>query len=274
MFGQLLNLALEPYPIRSLTKAIVKKFELGKYETRLWMEAIDRPHYGYCLYEAASLAKKLGYSSISALEFGVSGGNGLVCLEYHARNIAPLLGIDIEIYGFDNGTGLPEPEDYRDLPYHWQQGFFKMDVPKLQARLTTSKLVLGDVRETVTSFFDKYNPAPVGAIFHDLDFYSSTVPVLKMLEAGHQHHLPRLFCYFDDTIGSEKELYNDYTGQRLAINEFNQTHEAIKLAVPYYLLTRPIVETWYHQIRVCHFFQHPDYNRFVSEENQMLPLQG
>ncbi|MCG3146245.1 MAG: hypothetical protein HONDAALG_04132 [Gammaproteobacteria bacterium] len=46
------------------------------------------------------------------------------------------------------------------------------------------------------------------------------------------------FTYFDDTIGSEIQLYNDYIGERLAIHEFNQTHLDVKLTIPYYLLAK------------------------------------
>lgn len=183
-----------------------------------------------------------------------------------------MLTIDIDIYGFDSGEGLPEPLDYRDLPYHWKKGFFKMDVPRLRARLKKAELVLGDIKDTSADFFEKYRPAPIGAIAYDLDFYSSTVAALNMLGAAERHYLPRVFCYFDDTIGTAIELYNDYTGQRLAINEFNQTHGDVKLGLPYYLLASRIVEPWYHQIWICHFFKHSRYNQFVSIEDQQLAI--
>ncbi len=264
---------LDPNPLRTLTIGAMQRFDVGKYETRLQLSAIDRPHYGYIVYHAAALAKKLGYPKISVLEFGVAGGNGLVSLEYHAQQVSKLFGVEIEIYGFDTGEGLPAPEDYRDLPYHWKSGFFKMDEKKLQARLQKSKLVIGDIRETAQNFFSTFNPAPVAAISHDFDYYSSTAAALKLFDAGAQHFLPRVFCYFDDILGGEMELYNDYTGERLAINEFNEQHEAIKIGLPYYLLARKIIEPWHHQIRICHFFSHQHYNNFVSEENQQLQIQ-
>jgi hypothetical protein len=208
------------------------------------------------------------------LEFGVAGGRGLLSLEYHAREIARELEIDIDIYGFDTGKGLPTPLDYRDLPYHWQAGFYAMNQETLDSKLTKAKLVLGDINETAQSFFADHEPAPIAAIMHDFDFYSSTAAALRMFDGPEKYFLPRVFCYFDDTIGSEIELYNDYTGERLAINEFNRTHDNKKLAVPYYLLTRPIREVWHHQIFIYHDFGHSRYNDFVSEENQQLPLSG
>ncbi|MDQ4121020.1 MAG: hypothetical protein M3209_06205 [Acidobacteriota bacterium] len=269
---KLKKLLHEPHPFRTLAKEALKRLELGSYEQRFQLGAIERPHYAYGVYNAASLAQKLGYPRISVLEFGVAGGNGLLNLEYHSREASKLFGTQIDVYGFDTGEGLPEPVDYRDLPYKWKQGFFKMDVPALKAKLKNSTLVLGDVRHTADTFFEEYKPAPIGFISYDLDFYSSTVAAMKMLEAGDEHYLPRLFCYFDDTVGTESELYNDFTGQRLAINEFNQNHETIKLSRPYYLLAKKTVEPWFHQIWICHFFNHPDYSKFVSEENQQLVL--
>ena len=37
-------------------------------------DEIERPNYAYCMYNAAILAKQLGYSKISVIEFGVAGG--------------------------------------------------------------------------------------------------------------------------------------------------------------------------------------------------------
>ena len=39
-------------------------------------QALERPNYAYCMLHAARLAQKLGLDRISALEFGVAGGNG------------------------------------------------------------------------------------------------------------------------------------------------------------------------------------------------------
>jgi hypothetical protein len=147
-----------------------------------------------------------------------------------------------------------------------------MDVPKLQSRLKKAKLVLGDIKDTSKDFFEKYGPAPIGAILYDFDFYSSTVDALKMLGAGEKYYLPRVFTYFDDTMATEVELYNDYTGQRLAINEFNQAHKDTKLAIPYYLFGKKFIENWYYQIYVCHFFKHSRYSDFISEQDQQSPL--
>jgi hypothetical protein len=258
--------------LRPAAKGLIRTFNIGNYRQRLGLGLIERPHYGYCVYNAAVLAQKLGYERISVIEFGVAGGNGLINLEYHAEKISTMLGVGIDIYGFDTGEGLPEPQDYRDLPFHWKKGFFKMDRARLEARLKRARLVLGNIEETSRDFFSKYDPAPVGAMMHDFDFYSSTAVALRMMEAEEKYFLPRVHCYFDDTIGGDLIQYNDFTGERLAINEFNQTHERIKFTIPYHLITKPVIEQWYHQIWVCHFFEHSRYNDFVSEENQQLAI--
>lgn len=272
MLQELKRLILEPSPLRAVIKRIIGRFEIGSYRSRLLLGVLSHPHYGHCVYHAAALAKNLGINRISVLEFGVAGGIGLLSFEYHAAEVKKIFGVDIDVYGFDTGEGLPEPKDFRDLPYHWKAGFYKMDVPKLKARLKSSTLVLGDIEETSKDFFEKYDPAPIGVISYDFDFYSSTETALKMLEADEKYFLPRVFCYFDDVIGTETIMYDDFTGERLAINEFNNSHDKIKLGVQYHLITRKIVEGWYHQMWTCHFFDHSRYNDFVSEDNQQHPL--
>jgi len=262
------SLIFDPTPLKTLAKKIIKKFHLGTYEQCLRIGAVDRPHYGYCVFQACQLAKRLDYKRISILEYGVAGGNGLMNLEYHSQEIEKLLGVEIEIYGFDSGKGLPKPIDYRDLPYLFRENFYEMDIQKLEGRLKRAKLILGDIKDTSMDFFERINPPPIGAVFYDFDFYSSTITALNMLDSGEKYFLPRMFCYFDDTVGSEIQLYNDYTGERLAINEFNQTHSDIKISPAYHLLAKRIIEPWYHRIWISHFFKHSDYNKFISAEDE------
>jgi hypothetical protein len=272
MFKNLSKLLLDPYPFRTSTINIMRRLKLGSYQTRVLIGAVERPHYGYCVYHSAMLARRLGHKRISVVEFGVAGGAGLLNLEYHAGEVSKILNLEIEVYGFDTGKGLPAPRDYRDLPYHWKAGFYAMDNPKLGVKLIRAKLIIGDIHDTVKTFLQEYDPAPIAAVMHDFDFYTSTVEGLKLFDAAQNHYLPRVFCYFDDTIGSEVELYNDYTGERLAISEFNHAHEFKKIAKPYHLFGKKPVEPWYHQIFIFHDFSHSRYNDFISDENQQLPI--
>ena len=250
-------------------KRLIDKKKIGSFEFRMKINALERMYYAYICYNAAKLAKKLNYKKISVIEYGVAGGQGLMILEEYAEHINKLLGVKIDIYGFDSGSGLPKPKDYRDLPYHWQEGFFSMDENDLRSKLKNSKLIIGNIEDTSKDFFSKYNPSPIGAVIHDFDYYSSTKTALSMFCEDLKFFLPRIYCYFDDVIGSEIESYNDYTGERLAINEFNLENKNIKLSPSYHLLSKA-TEVWHHQIWTCHLFDHNDYNSFVSETNQQL----
>lgn len=259
-------------PLRRIMRTAIARFGIGSFQFRYRICALKYMSYAFIIVEAAKLAQRLGLERISVLEFGVAGGNGLVWMERYAEEAEKLYGVKIEIYGFDSGEGLPAPVDYRDLPYHWKPGFFRMDQEKLLKRLKRAKVVFGNVDTTVDSFFEKYDPAPIGAVSHDLDFYSSTKAGLRLFEGDPARLLPRVFCYFDDVIGNEVELYSDYSGERLAIEEFNLAHNDRKIAVPHYLRGVQALGDWQFQIWILHLFQHRDYSRFISSENQQLPL--
>src|SRR3954453_21859032 len=111
--------------------------------------ADTRPQYLWPVLHAAHAAAALGLPRIAALEFGVAGGNGLLALERAAATASELSGTEVEIFGFDTGTGMPEPKDPRDAPWLIEPSYFDIDVPALRQRLTSAELVLGPVGETV-----------------------------------------------------------------------------------------------------------------------------
>jgi hypothetical protein len=264
----------DPTPVRRVLREAIARTGLGSFEFRYRIGALRKMSYAYIIYQAALLAKRLGEPRISVLEFGVAGGNGLVWMERHAEQVEKLFGVKIDIYGFDTGEGLPAPIDYRDLSYHWKPGFFKMDQDALKKRLKRSTLVLGNVEDTCKTFFEDYNPAPIAAVSHDLDFYSSTMSGLRLFEGAEGRMLPRVLCYFDDVIGGDIELYSDFVGERLAIHDFNAAHADRKIADPYHLRGAKSFGHWQFNIWVLHLFGHAKYNAFVSDENQQLPLNG
>jgi len=169
--------------------------------------------------------------------------------------------VGIDVYGFDTGTGLPKPQDYRDLPNLYTEKAFPMDVEKLKNRLKRAHLVLGLVESTVPKFID-CAPAPVAFISFDLDYYSSTMRAFKLLEADHALLLPRIHCYCDDIMGF---TFSDYTGVRLAISEFNASHSMRKISpiycLRYYLPTPPERDHWPEKFYMAHFFDHYLYGR-------------
>src|SRR5438067_260932 len=80
------------------------------------------PQYAYGILQTASLAQQLKLSSMIVAELGVAGGNGLLELERLSGVIGAEKHVDIKTIGFDLGSGMPEPVDYRDMPYIWRRG--------------------------------------------------------------------------------------------------------------------------------------------------------
>ena len=218
-----------------------------------------RPYYTWGVLHAAHLARALGIPRISVLECGVAGGNGLLALEKAADFAERELGVGIDVVGFDTGEGLPAPTDYRDLPNIFIKSAYKMDVDALKKRLHRAQLILGSVEETMPQYLAS-NPAPLGFISIDVDLYSATTSVLKALEAKPGALLPRVHCYFDDVMAF---TYSDFTGERLAIIEFNDSHPRRKISPIYglkYFLPKPHCNhLWVDQMYQAHIFDHDLY---------------
>jgi hypothetical protein len=209
--------------------------------------------------EGVALAKVLGLPRVSVIEFGVASGRGLLALEAIAAQVEKMVGVAIDVYGFDTGMGLPKPTDYRDIPYMWDEGYFPMDKEKLTRRLQRAQLRLGLVETTVPKFL-RSTFAPVAFISFDLDLYTGTQHALRLLEASPERLLPRVSCYFDDMMGYG---CNDYTGERLAIGEFNSQHSMRKLS-PHYGLRWKVPaqnqnDIWVELMYFAHIFEHPLY---------------
>jgi hypothetical protein len=234
-------------------------------ETRLALDLFPRPNYAYAVYRAALQARALGLRELSALEFGVGQGEGLLALESVAAEIEAATGVRILTYGFDLGEGLPAPVDYRDLPYLYAPGYYHMDVATLRGRLHRSELILGNVAETVHAFMRRELP-PIGFVAFDLDYYSSTMAALQVFEGHQERCLPRVLCYFDD-IANAEALQTEYTGELLAVRDFNAEHPHIKIdRITGFEYSRLIRDVWNIKMYVCHFFDHARYNTHIVKE--------
>lgn len=220
-----------------------------------------KPAYIWGVLQGAALGKVLGLERVSVIEFGVAGGKGLLRMERIAERVEELIGIAIEVYGFDSGSGIPMTQDYRDMPNVWMDGQFPMDRLELERRLRRAKLKLGSVKDTVPVFINS-DHAPVAFISFDLDIYTSTVEALKLFESNHASLLPRVLCYFDDIFGL---TYSDYNGERLAISEFNVKHDTRKISplygLKYYVPPEVKDNAWPEQMYFLHIFDHPLYGR-------------
>jgi len=221
-----------------------------------------RPQYLWPLIHASHVARALGIPRIAALEFGVAGGNGLLAMERAAAMATDLSGTHVDIFGFDTGSGMPAPGDPRDAPFLIEPSYFAMDEAALRARLTSAELVLGPVGETVPGWSDGGH-APIGFVAFDLDYYSSTVEALRVLEGDSERMLPRVPCYFDDTFGYG---WTDFMGVHAAISEFNDSREQSKIGkihgLRFELPAHELRHQWHEKMYVFHRFDHPRYADF------------
>jgi hypothetical protein len=77
--------------------------------------------------------------------------------------------------------------------------------------------------------------------------------------------------YFDDIIGNnEKWLCTEFTGERLAIQEFNENHVMKKISKEFYLRTKYPSQWWAKHIYVYHDFAHQKYNEYVADVEQQF----
>jgi hypothetical protein len=249
---------------------------VGSVAVRTEYDIWERPAYAYGIYRAAELARGLGLKNMSVIELGVAGGNGLVFMEQAAEEIGRHFGLAIDVYGLDTGTGMPPPNDYRDLPHVWREGFYRMEPDKLRERLNSATLLLGDVAATIPDLLSRGELAPVGFVAFDLDYYSSTKRAFQLLEGRTSTRLPRVYCYFDDTIGPERACHSEYTGELCAIREFNSEHDLQKIAKISNLgWMRCHAASWNEAMYVFHDFTHPLYTQLMTpsgDQHRQLAL--
>lgn len=234
--------------------------EKAFYKLYYEQQRLPRMNYAYCLMNAALEAVRLGYKRISCIEFGVAGGAGLKNLEFHSEAISEMLGIGIDVYGFDSGKGLPEKnEGYKDMTHFWPANSYKMDEELLKSNLKKAKLIKGDIGLELELFLDG-NIAPIGCMLIDVDYYSSTVPILNFLNNDDDFFMPRVYMYFDD-------IYPEYEfqGESLAIKEFNQKSEDMKIAPEYITYFDYRMKT-----KICSRFKHPKYNDWSCVYNSHM----
>lgn len=210
---------------------------------------LGRAHYALSVAHGALQAIYCNYDKICVVELGVAQGHGLLDLCKAAAFFRDDLGIDIQVYGIDNATGLPPLTDHRDHPEIWAEGQFCMGDPdELRARLPPfAKLLIGDVGDKIEEFFNSEFGSRLGFASIDVDYYSSTKRLLKLFENSAEYYLPATPVYVDDV----KVLltYNQWCGEELAIAEFNEDHAFRKIeAKPQFHV---------HNFHVLHVLDHP-----------------
>jgi hypothetical protein len=221
------RIAAEP-PFRLLGRFLVHRFSRD-VQTRARWGVDPYPHYQFGILEGARLAKQDAQDGITVIECGVGSGRGLLSMEQHARAVEEHTGIRIAVVGFDSGAGLPAfIGDHRDHPDLWKPGNFPGDRAQIERAIdsTRTRLIIGDVRQTVAEYLAEDNHFPIGFISFDLDLYSSTKAALEVLFSHKRKMLRHTPLYFDDI---DFIVNHRWAGELLAIREFNQEHEDVKI---------------------------------------------
>ena len=244
------RLPAEP-PFRLFTQLLLAWLPCS-VETRARWDLSPRPHYLMGLLFAARRAAAESVPAICAIEFGVAGGKGLLALQAEAEAVERATGVAITVYGFDAGPdGMPSTcGDYRDHPDIWKPGDYPMDVAELRAELAPrTTLILGDIRETIRSFRNDFNPSPIGFMAIDVDLYSSSAAALSALDLC--PIVRHVVIYCDDI---DFDLCHRWAGERLAIDEFNEKHTDLKIDRWHGISNgRPFPErAWVSRMFICH----------------------
>ena len=230
----------------------------GSYRAKVAFDLMVRQQYAFPVLFAADEAKKLGVKRIQVLEFGVATGAGLLNLCDCAARTEAETGIAIEVVGFDTGSGMPPAIDYRDMPEYFQEGDYPMDFEALRRSLPgRCRLLIGDVAETIPAYLASVTAeAPVGFISVDVDYYSSAVNTLKVLDGRPEQYLPLLPVYLDD-VGMDGA--NPWNGELLAAAEFN-ARQPMRKITPFNLLRSKRVfknAQWIDRMFAAHIHDHP-----------------
>lgn len=246
--------AIEPLHVNALALGV---WLFGNFRARVTFDLVLREYHAFCLLKAADLARSHGIKEITAVEFGVAQGFGLMNLNTIGKQVTAATGVKIKVVGFDTGTGMPKPVDFRDHPDLYQAGDFPMDEERLRKALPPEvELVIGPLNQTLSKWKgDKLVKCPIGYIVIDVDYFSSTVDALSLLDGTPESYLPFVTMYFDDIMFDE---HNDACGELLAIKEFNASHPKRPIQRPEFISSRRVYKNapWLKHIFYCHILEH------------------
>jgi hypothetical protein len=246
----------EPLHLNLLSLAVAA---FGTYRAKVSFDLVLRQHYAFGTLWAAERARSANLHSVTVVEFGVGEGTGLINLCKIAKRTSAVTGVEINVVGFDTGTGMPAPVDYRDHPDLYRAGDYAMEYERLHRSLPAyAKLKLGPLAATVPAFLETVNgDSPIGFVIVDVDYYSSSKDALALLadnEPG--KYLPISLLYLDDVL---EENHNDWCGELLAVREFNDSHAMRKLQRDRYLKHWRVFKNavWLDQTYLVHILDHP-----------------
>jgi hypothetical protein len=229
----------------------------GGFRAKVEFDLVNRRRYAFSLLKAADYAKADGLRKIYALEFGVADGAGLVNLAWIAGHVTRATGVEIGLVGFDSGTGMARPVDYRDYPEVFVEGDFPLiDRVALERMLPKSvRVIYGPVSETVRNFVETLD-APVGFVSLDVVYYSSTLDAMEALLGPADRYLPMTLVYLGSVL---LDNANPAVGELMAVREFNAEHRVRQVHPFTCLRDKRIFKNgmWLHQVYTLHVLDHP-----------------
>lgn len=242
----------------------------GNLRLKIDFDLIIRQHHAYALLDAADQAKRLGYKQISVFEFGVAAGAGLLNLQGIANKITAFTGVSIRIFGFDTGSGMPPPVSYKDHPELYQAGDFPMNSMELSEKLDgQTRLILGPIVESINNLNIDFSDAPIAFISLDVDYFSSSVDALKLLEYGASNYLPRVIIYLDDV---EELSHNSFCGEEGAVREFTRQHPNRPIERHVFCRGHRLFKNarWIDHMYQCHILDHPIRNNLTPNRDKVV----
>jgi hypothetical protein len=245
----------------------------GSFRARVEFDLVVRPQYAFPLLYAADQARALGVEEITAIEFGVANGAGLLNMCRIAQSVTQTTGVRFRIYGFDMGSGMPPAVDYRDHPEDFQHGDFPMSDRRalLDALPPFAELVIGDIKETLPPFLERLSSdAPLGFVSLDVDYYSSAALSMPVFSAEAEKYLPMPLLYLDDIVIATA---NPWCGELLAVEEFNAASHLRKAAPLAMLRARRVFKNalWIDQMYGVHILDHKARSPAASRPVVVIP---
>src|SRR5688500_5003246 len=87
----------------------------GSFLAKVEFDLVVRMHHAWGLLYAADQARQCGVRELTAIEFGVANGAGLLNMCEIAARVTRETGVGFQIVGFDAGTGLRSEEHTSEL---------------------------------------------------------------------------------------------------------------------------------------------------------------
>ena len=229
---------------------------------KVFFNATYRPEYEILINYYLSKEENKNTKNFSIIEFGVASGKSLKYLEIIVQRIKKKFDIKIDIFGFDTFTGMPKSNNPFDQLYDWEEGDFDTNYEAVSNSLRFSKLIKGDVSDTLNlEIIKNLQLKNVICIFFDLDYYSSTLEAFKIFNDEFLDLLlPRVGIFFDNLHSS-----TEYSGEYLSIKEFNKVNENAQKHISRDFYLEKFDNRFYQFIN----FENKNYNN-NSKEKQKL----